>query len=270
MVYLAVMMLAGAMVLARVAAEWDYDLTGSFTVQVAASEDAGGETLDQRVEETVRILRATPGVASVRAVPPAATAALLEPWLGPKIDLREFPLPRVVDVTLAPSANVDFDALARRLREAVPGTELDNHEFWRAQMMSLVGALEALVLLVIILITASTMTAVMFATRSGVAIHREVIEVLHLIGATDDHIAQEFKRQARRLALLGSLPGLLLAYVTIAVVGLLAGRVDSLLLPAATFRWWHWLALAAVPVFATVIAAVTARQTVLRALRRML
>jgi cell division transport system permease protein len=109
----------------------------------------------------------------------------------------------------------------------------------------------------------------MFATRSGVAIHREVIEVLHLIGATDDHIAQEFKRQARRQALIGSAPGLILALITMAIVGHLAGRIDSLLLPPVNFHWWHWVAVFAMPVFATVIAAVTARLTVHRALRRM-
>lgn len=270
MVYLAVMMLTGAMVLARVAAEWDYDLTGSFTVQVAAPVGGAGAAQDKQVAEAIRILRGTAGVATVRAVPAETTAAALEPWLGPNIDLRDFPLPRVIDVTLGSSVDVNFDALAERLRKAVPGAELDSHEFWREQMMALVGALEVLVLLVIVLITASTMAAVMFATRSGVAIHREVIEVLHLIGATDDHIAQEFKRQARRLALLGSLPGFLLALASLAIVGQLAGRVDSLLLPAALFNWGHWLALAAVPLSAAVIAAVTARRTVLRALGRML
>lgn len=270
MVYLAVMMLMGAIVLAQVAAGWDDDLTGSLTVQIAASEDVSDAALDKQVEDVVRILGATSGVAAARPVPAKLTAALLEPWLGSDIDLRDFPLPRVIDVTLSPSADIDFKALAQQLRKAVPGAELDSHEFWREQMMSLVGVLEVLVLLVIVLITASTMAAVMFATRSGVAIHREVIEVLHLIGATDDNIAQEFKRQARRLALFGSLPGMLFALATIAIVGYLAGRVDSLLLPSAAINWWHWLVLAAVPVFATVIAAITARQTVLRALRRML
>jgi len=270
MVYLAAMMLTGALALERIASGWDSDLTGSLTVQIAAPADVSEAILEKKVEEAVRILRATAGVATVHPVPAETTAALLEPWLGPKIDLREFPLPRVIDVTLAPSADVDLKALAQQLRKSVPGAELDDHEFWRKQMRSFVGALEALVLLIIVLITASTMAAVTFATRSGVAIHREVIEVLHLIGATDEHIAQEFKRQARRLALRGSVPGVLFALLTIVVVGILAGRVDSLLLPSAALRWWHWIVLAAVPVFATAIAAVTARWTVLRALRRML
>jgi cell division transport system permease protein len=270
MVYLAVMMLAGAMVLARVAAEWDNDLTGNFTVQVAAPESGPATAHDEQVQVVIGILRKTTGIADVQAVPADVTAKSLAPWLGPDADLREFPLPRVIGVTLGPSADVDFEALAKQLRKAVPGAELDNHEFWREQITSLVGALEVLVLLVVMLITASTMAAVMFATRSGVAIHREVIEVLHLIGAADENIAQEFKRQARHLALLGSLPGLLLALATLLGIGQLAGRVDSLLLPAASFSWWHWIALAAVPIFATVIATITARHTVLRALRQML
>jgi len=270
MVYLAVVMLTGAMVLGQVASGWDEDLTGRFTVQVVAVDDVSPATLDKRVDKVLKILRATTGVAAARPVAAAVTAALLEPWLGPDLDPREFPLPRVIDVTVKPSAKIDFKALETKIRKTVPSAELDSHGFWRDQIMSLVGALEIVVILVVVLITASTMTAVMFATRSGVAIHREVIEVLHLIGANDDLIAQEFKRQARRLALRGSLPGFLFALATIALVGYLASRVDSLLLPALSFFWWHWAALIAAPVFATVIAAITARQTVLRTLRRML
>jgi len=237
---------------------------------VVAVDDVSPATLDKRVDKVLKILRSTAGVAAARPVAAAVTAALLEPWLGPELDPREFPLPRVIDVTVKPSAKVDFKSLEIKIRKAVPSAELDNHGFWRNQIMSLVGALEIVVILVVVLITASTMTAVMFATRSGVAIHREVIEVLHLIGANDDLIAQEFKRQARRLALRGSLPGFLFALATIALVGYLASRVDNLLLPALSFSWWHWAALVAAPVFATVIAAITARQTVLRTLRRML
>lgn len=270
MVYLAIMMLTGAMVLAQVATGWDEDLTGRFTVQVAASDDVSPATLDKRVDKVLKIVRAAPGVAAARPVSAADTAALLEPWLGPELDPREFPLPRVIDVKVQSSAKIDFESLEAKIRKAVPSAELDSHGFWREQITSLVGALEVVVILVVVLITASTMTAVMFATRSGVAIHREVIEVLHLIGANDDLIAQEFKRQARRLALRGSVPGFLFAMVTIAILGYLASRVDNLLLPAFSFSWWHWAALITVPVFAMVIAAITARQTVLRTLRRML
>lgn len=270
MVYLAIMMLTGAMVLAQVATGWDKDLTGRFTVQVAASDDVSPATLEKRVDKVLKIVRAAPGVAAARPVSAADTAALLEPWLGPELDPREFPLPRVIDVKVQSSAKIDFESLEAKIRKAVPSAELDSHGFWREQITSLVGALEVVVILVVVLITASTMTAVMFATRSGVAIHREVIEVLHLIGANDDLIAQEFKRQARRLALRGSVPGFLFAMVTIAILGYLASRVDNLLLPAFSFSWWHWAALITVPVFAMVIAAITARQTVLRTLRRML
>jgi len=72
----------------------------------------------------------------------------------------------------------------------------------------------------------------------------------------------------------GGAMGLVLTIATLAVIGhasdataLLGERVR--LLPALELRFWHWLLLALLPAAAALIAMVTARLTVLRALARM-
>ena len=49
--------------------------------------------------------------------------------------------------------------------------------------------------------------AVIFATRGAMAGNREVVEVLHFVGANDDFIAKEFQRRFFRLGLRGSVIG---------------------------------------------------------------
>ena len=49
--------------------------------------------------------------------------------------------------------------------------------------------------------------AVTFATRGAMAGNREVVEVLHFVGANDDFIAKEFQRRFFNLGLRGSLVG---------------------------------------------------------------
>ena len=186
MVYLAAVMMAGAMLLAGVAADWNRDLTGSFTVQIPPAEKKSGGSDKARVDRVIELLQKTPGILKVKAIPAKETALSLEPWLGANFDADDLPLPRVIDVTLDRTKTVDLIAVGEQLQKAVPGAGLDSHEFWRDQILSLVHALGVLAAVVIALIGGTCVSAVVFATRGGVAVHKEVIEVLHLIGATDD------------------------------------------------------------------------------------
>ena len=269
MVYLAAVILAGAMLLAGVAADWDEELSGIFTVQIPPAEgDADGET-EQQVKAAAAALRESPGVDSVIVVPLEVTAQSLKPWLGPNLVAQDLPLPRVIEVRLNRAVPVDLDALAKSLSETVPGATLDNHDYWRDQIVSLIRGLEALATVLIALIAFSLVAAVIFATRSGVAVHREVIEVLHLIGATDDFVARQFQREAFRTTLIGSIVGSLFAVATIVAIGRLAAHLDTVLLPPPSLAVWQWCVLVTVPLFASLIATTTARRTVIGALRGM-
>ena len=269
MVYLAAIILAGAMILASAAADWSRELTATFTVQIPSTQASGEAPTEERLKTAALLLRETPGVKAVQIIPAEVTALSLEPWLGANLEPRDLPLPRLIDVQVADVDEVDREALAERLENEVPGAALDSHDYWRGQISSLVRALELLATIVIALIGFSAIAAVVFATRSGVAVHRDVIEVLHLIGATDAYVAEQFQRQAFRTSIIGSVMGSVLAVLTLVALNRMAKNLDAALLSAPTLATWHWIVLAVVPFFASLIATVTARRTVLRALRRM-
>ena len=269
MVYLAVLIFAAALLLANIAANWDREMSAGFTVQIPPVAGDAPEALEARVAAAVKTLKEAAGVGEVTVVSPEVTALALEPWLGPNIEAHDLPLPRVVEVHFADRATVDMAALIAKLEEAAPGTVVDSHEFWRNQIVSLVGGLETLATIAIALIGFTAMAAVIFTTRSSVAIQRDVIEVLHLIGATDDYVAHEFQRQAFWISLSGSASGTVLAVATLYLLGQLAGNLDTALMPDLSLSAWQSVLLWAVPLLACLIATMTARRTVLSALRRM-
>jgi cell division transport system permease protein len=269
MVYLAALMLASALMLSGVAAEWSRGLEAKLTVQDAPAEDESAAETDKRVTAAVRVLLKTPGVAAARPLPVDEVAALLEPWLGAGIAVAELPLPRVIDVTVERGATLDLESLAARLRAAAPGSSIESHKYWRDNLIALIGSLEAVATVMIALIGIVAATAVVFTTRSGLAVHQEVIEVLHLIGAQDQYIARQFQSHALRLALKGSVGGTALALATLFAVGRVAAGLDTALLPPLGLEVWHWIVLASLPIPAALIAMVTARRTVMRALARM-
>jgi cell division transport system permease protein len=267
MVYMAVLALAGILVLGALARHWDSDVSGTMTVQIPPTGSAADD--EKRVRAAVELLHGEPAIVHAEAITEGRLMALLEPWLGTSEMNADLPLPRLVDVEIEPGADVDMAGLARRLDTAVPGATLDDHGIWLDRLVRLVHSVEALTALVLALMGSATIGTVVFTTRTGLAIHHDVIEVLHIIGAHDGYIARQFAQRALSLGLRGGLIGLALAVPTLLGIGSLARRMEAGIMPNLTLAPAHWLVIAGLPLLAAAIAMLTARLTVTRTLARM-
>ena len=266
MVYLSVLAFAGLLALDDIATRWDRGMSGSLTVQMAPS----GADDDKQTEAVLKVLNSTPGIGSAKFLDQGKLMALLEPWLGSEALDADLPLPRLVDVTLDADADINIAALERRLKVVAPGAVVDDHGVWLEHLINLIQTVKALALAVLVFIAMATTATVIFATRTGLAIHHEAIEVLHLIGAQDSYIARQFASRALMLGLRGGIFGLLLALPTIWGIGTLARSLQSGLLPEFSLGLGHWAVLACLPVVVALIAMISARLTVMRTLARML
>lgn len=270
MAYLAALAFSAALMLSNVAGEWSRGLEGSLTVQVPIKDGEKAPETEARVVAAVRVLLKTPGIDSARPIPLERVAQMLEPWLGRGASTADLPLPRVIDVRLQPDrARPDLRALAERLDAAAPGASIESHDQWRATLLTLFHSIELVAVVIIGLIATVAMAAIVFTTRSVLAVHQEIVEVLHLIGAQDAYIAGQFQRHALRMALKGSIGGTAFAMATIFGIGFLARDLDASLLPPISLTPWHWAILAALPAVESYGAMMTARLTVLRALGRL-
>jgi len=270
MVFLAVLALAGALALDRAVSHWREGVSTRLTVRIA---DQPGQPMAQRVQAAVDLLRAMPGMGRVTPLDRGGVAALLRPWLGElgSEHLSEaLPLPGVIDVELLPGQALSVSALATRLQNAVPGAQLDDPKPWLDRLVNLARLLQGVGFGVVLVVGLAAMMLVVFATRASLAVRRDTIEVLHLIGAEDAYVARQFQRHVSRLAMLGGLGGWLLALVLLVLIRLLAGNVGQGMLPDMGLAWWHWPLLLGLPLLGWMLAVLTARLTVLGELRRML
>ncbi len=268
MVYLSMLSLAGTMLLSDLAGQWKQGASGSLTVQMAPTDDASGDT--RRTRAVLAILRATEGVIRARAMDHVQILALLEPWLGPGGSVSNLPLPLLIEVKVKPNVSLNLERLSQRITIAAPGATIDDHGVWLERLVRLVQTVEALAIGILLLIGFATVLTVVFATRTGLAIHHEVIEVLHLIGAQDSYIARQFAGHALGLGLRGGFIGLVLAALTMLAIRVLREQVTGLHLPDVSLSPLQWAAVAALPLVVAVIAMVSARLTVTRSLARML
>lgn len=78
------------------------------------------------------------------------------------------------------------------------------------------------------LIMAATILAVIFATNGAMASNREIVDVLHFIGASDRYIARAFQSRFFAIGLQGGIVGGVAALVFF----ILAGVITNYLLPS--------------------------------------
>ena len=268
MVYLAVMALAGMLLLNQLAGRWDQGIGSTVTVQIPAAADKQQDA--RHMQAALKVLKDIPQVLFAEAIPKSQIATLLEPWLGAIGGSGDLPLPQLIDIELKEGATLDEEAVHRKLSSIVPGVTVDSHGLWLERMVRLIRTVEILSIAVLALIALATVGTVIFTTRTGLAIHQDVIEVLHLIGARDSYVARQFATRALFLGLRGGLIGLFLALPTLWGIGFLVQSLDSSLLPDVSLQPMQWLMLAVVPAAAALIAMLTARITVVRSLAGMI
>ncbi len=270
MAFLAALALGASLIAERTALGWRSGLSDRLTVQILPpAHGVPGQGLDQEVNAALSVLHSTPGIAHVSPLTQEQTLSLVQPWLGADALVAELPLPRLIDATITPGAEVDLAALSRQLKKAAPDSLLDDHARWISRLKSLADAIIWSAYGILLLIGIATAAAVSFATRAGLEAHHEMVELLHQMGAQSNFIARAFERHYFISALVAAAVGAALAAILFLAAGGLefAGIEAVPFLPplALKLREVPWLL--AVPAVSGLIALVTARLSVLAALR---
>lgn len=190
------------------ASAWLRDIASEVTIQVEAREKVDTERL---VKDVAAFMAQQPGVRTVKPMSLDASAAMIEPWLGTSDVLKSLPLPRLIAIDLDRSAPPDFASLRQKLAQQFKGVTLDDHRQWQHQIRTVTGSLALGGLAILFLVGAATMAIIISATRSSMSANREIVEVLHFVGASDRFIAREFERHFLRLGVRAGLVGATLA-----------------------------------------------------------
>lgn len=254
-----VLIAATGLALANTASVLSRAIEARYSVEIPG----GGAQLDALTS----ILKNTPGVASVEAVPEGAMRKTLKRWLGPAANSSDLPVPALVNFDVG--RGVDFAALERRVQGIAPGAQVLSHRESVAPLLHSLTLLQVVALGLVLLLSAAAAAAVVLAARGALDTHRFTIEVMHGIGATDVQVTHLFQRKIAIDAFIGSLTG---GAAAAAVLLLLAGgsAFAGELTGGATLGLKDIIVLALLPLALTALATWVARAAVLRALREAL
>ncbi len=204
MTFLACLTAGGAILVANASQDWRGEIAREVTIQI---KPTSGEDIEAQVAKASEAARKAPGVAEVRALSKQESERLLEPWLGNGLDLDELPIPRLIVVRMQNRAAPDIAALREILAAQAPGASLDDHRLWLSRLDAMADAIVVFATLLFLLMIFAMVMAIGFATRGAMAGNREIIEVLHFVGAADSYISRRFQTHFLRLGLKGGLLG---------------------------------------------------------------
>jgi len=268
MVMLMAIAVAGGLALRNMTRSAAGEVSGGITVQLVEPRP---EVRDAQARKVATLLGAMPDVSDVEIVPQGEIEALVEPWLGASVGEAEVPVPGLVDARLdRPATPQRVAAIGQALRQAAPSARVDAQANWLKPVFGAIRSLQWLAIVLVILLSFATASAVLLATRTALGANRETIEVVHLLGGTDGQIASIFQRSTAISAAEGGALGLAAAAIVVILIGNRFAVLGSGIASGGSLAWTDWVIVALVPVAATVLATVTARLTVLRTLARLL
>lgn len=267
MIFLTVLAAAAGLALGSAARLLSADLAGRLTIQLPEANPVLRETGKQAIIAELGRLGV---IEKIEPVSERQLATLLEPWLGEQGRDADLPIPALIDVELRRATPTDVAEVRKAVRAVAPAARVDAHARWLAPLASLLQSLKWLSAALVVLMAAATATTVVLAARGALNTHRPVIEVMHLLGATDGQVAGLFQRRIALDAMFGGLAGLAGALAVMALVGERVRAIGSSLLGSAGLGWPDWAIILSLPLFGALLATLAARLTILFALRNTL
>ncbi|MFT9399381.1 cell division protein FtsX [Acetobacter sp.] len=245
MSFLAALTLTGATGARALSARWSGGAAQLLTIQVTAPDhvpDGAGSsknsTQKTRADLVVDALAALPPGTQVHRLNKEELAHLLAPWLG-DANNSALPLPAVIEVRL-PAGTDSPPTLEQTLNAQVPGTVVEHNAEWSSRLRALADSLLACAALALAAVGGIAAMITALATRSGLSSRRDIIRILHGLGATDSYIAGRFASRTGALAFGGGLLGTVLAMAPLALLFRMAAPFAATSLQTATATMPSW------------------------------
>lgn len=200
--------------------DWTNDLVREVTVQI---RPADGVNMLQEIDRTLALVREFPGVGDARALSDDETKGLLQPWLGAGLDLAELPVPRLVLVEITEPELLDLAEMKAQIEQDIRAASVDDHRVWNRQLSAMANTAVMVGFGILLLVLFSMVLSVIFATQAAMSGNKDVVEVLHFVGAEVSFIASEFQRHFLWLGLKGGIIGGTLATLSFLMIGFFQG-----------------------------------------------
>jgi cell division transport system permease protein len=271
---------SGMIFMNRLTHQWQNDLRGTITIELP-SITSNGETIpDIDMQERMDLIQTElkkmlPNDSRITPYKHEEVAAMIEPWIGKQVEGGTIPLPQLLDVETKEQIDTTLlEKMQTSLTKIHDSVIINSHTDWLQQVEKTAGTIKIFLFILNAVIIATTCFLISGAVQDKIAIHHEQIGLLHIMGAFDRNIAQDFLKYATLIMLKACCIGLIIACLIISLIQANIHHLDS----AGILSLDHYhvffdlkllLSMILIIVFMTSCGLAVTFYTVLNALRKM-
>ena len=248
MVYLALMALISSFFSTLSFDKWKSATRDLVTIHVPDPNQKIVSNNDTRLDAALKILRTLPNIENITILEKNDIEKLISPLVETDI-FENILLPALVEIRI--NNREVLPNLESSLKNLAPDIFVENHaELFLFDSKVFFGA-EKLFVAIVGLITMVAIISIIFAVFTGLSVNKEVIQVMHLIGAKNGFIARAFQKHIFIVLSFSSIFGACLAAGTFFILDNLFkvaffGDIEIDLL--MQFDLWNWITLIMVPI----------------------
>lgn len=256
-VFLFSVTLAAYFMISSVIQSWNKNIIDGLTVQIMPSKEVVTEDENLlRINKAIAYFEGLEGVRKVTLVSDQKIQELMSSWLGSNADLSALPVPQLLDVKLENGRTFDYEKAVEGLKEIAPYASIDNHGIWLKKLIKSAASLQVLSVFILGLVLTVVVCSLFYAVQTSLRVHQNIVEILHIMGATDDYIAKQYAFRAFWIALFSGFIGTVIAFFVLMTISHLSSDLEAGLIRAASLSFGNRLFLMTMPLWSAVLSMI--------------
>lgn len=270
-VFLFSIILAAFFMTSTMIATWNKNIIDGLTVQIMpANETLTADEELLRTNKVISFFDQIDGVEKVKKISDSQIKHLMSPWLGEGVDIDSLPIPKLLDVRLKNGKNFDYEQVSTSLKEVAPYASMDNHGIWLQKLIKSASALRILSVFVLTLVAVVLALSLFYAVQTSLKIHQNIIEILHIMGATDNYVAKQYASRGFWVGLSSGIIGTILSIIALLIMSHLSSGLETGLIGSAKLGIAHWGVLISLPFVTAFLSMLMSFLSVKHTLRKMM
>lgn len=193
--------------------QWQNTLNGQIVMYVKPSEKITYADLTQKID---RLQDQHKDQFTSKAVPPERTTELLQRWIGALEQEPSVLTPYMVYFSFTSSpTTLELEKFKGELEDllGVP-VIIDSHRVWSNKLQTLQHYVLFVHIILMILLGSGLISSIVFAIRSSLSSHTDIVNLLNLMGADHAYISRLFTKHFLYLSVKGMIYGVVYALIS--------------------------------------------------------
>ncbi len=245
--YIALLASFSALILLTALDYWHPGSTKTFTLAIPFKKTSNlnkitqEEYTENRINKVINIISETPKVVQVSLLSEVEMHRLLKPWFSKKFNAYDVMLPSFLSIKVNTKDKAFFSQkLLLSIRTIEPKATIIKILSWQSIIEKCALKLQLFIAGLLLLILLAAAWTITFTTRTNMLMQRDIIELLTLLGATDDFIATRYKRKALLIAFESLAKALIGLILTVGIVWWITYEVDQQLFGRIILHLLNW------------------------------